>query len=149
MVVENNDNTGGLGARLRGESRAMAKQGGRTSKARNEISSFPVLLRVFIGNCVVEFDILGNSLSSIRKQASTLHIQFLRVHLLCHSFCRSSRMKLMPTTSALHYARIVYIWCALSFCCQLFYQLWWIFSAHCQNRFDGYIAPHCGTECAT
>jgi hypothetical protein len=31
MVVENNDNTGGLGARLRGESRAMAKQGGRTS----------------------------------------------------------------------------------------------------------------------
>jgi hypothetical protein len=33
MVVENNDNTGGLGARLRGESRAMAKQGGRTSMA--------------------------------------------------------------------------------------------------------------------
>jgi hypothetical protein len=31
MVVENNDNSGGLGARLRGESRAMAKQGGRTS----------------------------------------------------------------------------------------------------------------------
>jgi hypothetical protein len=34
MVVENNDNTGGLGARLRGESRAMAKQGGRTSNLK-------------------------------------------------------------------------------------------------------------------
>jgi hypothetical protein len=31
VVVEDNNNNGGFGARLRGESRAMAKQGGRTS----------------------------------------------------------------------------------------------------------------------
>jgi hypothetical protein len=35
VVVEDNNNNGGFGARLRGESRAMAKQGGRTSNSIN------------------------------------------------------------------------------------------------------------------